>query len=75
MSVAYRYKTTTKHDRTTDSRKAHSTAQPFAADSDYYYGEVFLVVADLSYLPAFIDFHDHLAIFQVIVKRPLFSVG
>jgi hypothetical protein len=58
-------------ENTADSRKVHATGQAFGADLDQGYRQEFLVGPEFSFLPAFIDYRDHLAIFQVIVWRQL----
>jgi len=43
-------------------------ACPSAKNTGNFYRQVFFAAADMSFLPSFIEFRDHLAIFQALVS-------
>jgi hypothetical protein len=68
MAVAYRRKTT--HERMSRSKltRISRNRTPFGKNTGNFYRQTFFAAADMAFLPSFMEFRDHLAIFQAIVS-------
>jgi hypothetical protein len=50
------------------SRKSLATSALWQKNTGNFYRQIFLAAADMPFLPSFIEFRDHLAIFQALVS-------